>query len=140
MLEYKRIKIASKKKETIELISFLNDIIEFDSKFKLYNFGIVRFYGTTKDYSNESLSENINIFSNCDSFFKSIINIDQIFEIEVLIDKTVQNIRRYSNEEDSYKNNQICLEFFDGGFWEITCKNDSLIRIIAKKYSESEFI
>ncbi|MGG5208689.1 hypothetical protein ACQWU4_07045 [Chryseobacterium sp. MIQD13] len=139
MLEYKRIKIASKKNETIELVSFLNDIIEFDSKFKLYNFGIVRFYGTTKDYSNENLSENINIFSDWNSFLNLIVNIDQVFEIEVLIDKTIQNIRRYSNEEDSYRNNQICLEFFDDGFWEITCKNDDLIRLMAEKYSESEF-
>jgi len=140
MSEYKRIKIESTQNETAELISFLNDIVELDSEYRLYNFGIVRFYGSTKDYSNEKLSEAVTIFADWNLFLESIINIEQIYDIEVLIDKSSQNIQRYVDEKDSYKNNQICLEFFDDGFWEITSKDYSLIKFIGKKYPESEVL
>lgn len=140
MSEYKRIKIESTQNETAELISFLNDIVESDSKYRLYNFGIVRFYGATKDYSNEKLSEAITIFTDWNLFLESIINMEQIYDIEILIDKLSQNIQRYVDEKDSYKNNQICLEFFDDGFWEITSKDYSLIKFISEKYPESEVV
>lgn len=138
MSEYKRIKIESTQNEIAELISFLNDIVELDSEYKLYNFGIVRFYGSTKDYSNEKLSEAVTIFTDWNLFLESIINMEQIYDIEVLIDKSSQNIQRYVDEKDSYKNNQICLEFFDDGFWEITSKDYSLIKFIGEKYPKSE--
>ena len=140
MSEYKRIKIESTQNEIEELISFLNDIVELDSEYKLYNFGIVRFYGSTKDYSNEKLSEAVTIFADWNLFLKSIINMEQIYDIEVLIDKSSQNIQRYVDEKDSYKNNQICLEFFDDGFWEITSKDYSLIKFIGEKYPKSEAV
>ncbi|MBT2622433.1 hypothetical protein [Chryseobacterium sp. ISL-6] len=140
MLEYKKIKIASNQSESNELISFLYDIIESNSKFEFYNFGIVRFYGITKDDSNEKLSKEINIFPNSDLFLQSINNIEQIFEIEILINDNIQSIKRYSNEEDSYKNNQICLEFFDDGFWEMTSKDYSLIDSVSKKYMGLEIL
>ncbi|MGE8431449.1 hypothetical protein [Chryseobacterium joostei] len=103
MLEYKRIKITSQN-EIIELTSFLNDIIKVDEKFKSYNFGIVRFYGITKDSSNDEVANNIKLFSDFSLLLKFINNMEQIFEIEILIDKTLENIKRYSDEVDSYSN------------------------------------
>ncbi|MDP9961401.1 hypothetical protein [Chryseobacterium lathyri] len=140
MSEYKKIKIKSNQSEVTELMSFLNDIVEFDSKYRSYNFGIVRFYGSTIDYSNDKLSEALTIFPDLNLFLEAIINIEQIYEIEILIDKSSQNIQRYVDEKDSYKNNQICLEFFDDGFWEITSKDYSLIKFISEKYPESEVV
>ncbi|WES98779.1 hypothetical protein P2W68_04015 [Chryseobacterium arthrosphaerae] len=140
MSEYKKIKIKSNQSEVTELMSFLNDIVEFDSKYRSYNFGIVRFYGSTIDYSNDKLSEALTIFPDLNLFLEAIINIEQIYEIEILIDKSSQNIQRYVDEKDSYKNNQICLEFFDDGFWEITSKDYSLIKFISEKYPESEAV
>ncbi|WP_276878617.1 hypothetical protein [Chryseobacterium joostei] len=139
MLEYKRIKITSQN-EIIELTSFLNDIIKVDEKFKSYNFGIVRFYGITKDSSNDEVANNIKLFSDFSLLLKFINNMEQIFEIEILIDKTLENIKRYSDEVDSYSNNEICIEYFDGGFWEITSKDHSLITFINEKYFQSEII
>lgn len=140
MSEYKKIKIKSNQSEVTELMSFLNDIVEFDSKYRSYNFGIVRFYGSTIDYSYDKLSEAVNIFTDLNLFLQAIINIEQIYEIEILIDNSVQNIKMYSDEIDAYKNNQISLEFFDDGFWEMTSKDYSLIEFIDRKYIKSESI
>ncbi|MEA1851359.1 hypothetical protein U9K52_20775 [Chryseobacterium sp. MHB01] len=140
MSEYKKIKIKSNQSEVTELMSFLNDIVEFDSKYRSYNFGIVRFYGSTIDYSNDKLSEAVTIFTDLNLFLEAIINIEQIYEIEILIDNSIQNIKMYSDEIDAYKNNQICLEFFDDGFWEMTSKDYSLIKFIDRKYIKSESI
>jgi hypothetical protein len=129
-----KIKIASIHNECKELESFLNDIVEYDLNFKLYYFGIVSFDGITKNDSYEQLSKNRNVFAGADQLLEVINNVEQIFEIEILIDDNGENIQRYSNEDDSYKNNQICLEFFDGGFWEITSKDHSLIKFISNKY------
>ncbi len=49
-------------------MSFLNDIVEFDSKYRSYNLGIVRFYGSTIDYSNDKLSEAVTIFTDLNFF------------------------------------------------------------------------
>ncbi|CAA7389498.1 hypothetical protein [Chryseobacterium fistulae] len=134
MKEYTTITVENSKQQVIELINFLNDIKKFNSEIISYNLGVVRFYGITKDDSNREISKNPTIFSDWNLFLELITNIEQIYEIELLIDNDKKNIQRYSNEIDAYKNNYICLEYFDGGFWEITSKDNLLIGYLAEKY------
>ena len=142
-MPYKLLKINSKGDETLELINILETIVIINPKVKKYPFAIVSLDGSSNeifkgffiDFLKKVNDDGVIItFEDIKEKFKEIF---QVYDLLLLIDNNVKLFKKYSNQEENimYENVYITIAYFDGGFWEISSVDESLIDLLEKQSS-----
>lgn len=131
-------------KESIEIINIIDIIIDYNPVIKDYFFTIPyfdaipndNFEGSFMDFSDEIDNNSELLFFNSAQLKKHLLGISQIFDLLILIDRSKKWLRKYSIDEEKvmYENVYITIAYFDGGFWEISSKDEDLLNFIKTKY------
>ncbi len=144
----KLLKIISISDESIEILNFIEIILNHNPEILKYYFSITlfdgipnsNFKGSFMDFYNR-INEHQFLFDYRDikDFF---LGTSQIFDLLLLIDKQNYFLKKYSIEEEKimYENIYLTIAYFDGGFWEISCKDDLLINKLKNKFMHSEIV
>lgn len=65
---------------------------------------------------------------------------DDITDIELIAFKEKNSLRRFENDQEMYEQCDISIVMFDSSYWEVFSKDEDLIKRLAKKFREIEFI
>jgi len=63
---------------------------------------------------------------------------NDLIDIVIIGDIEFQNLYKYKNDNEMYKNCFLTITLFDSSYWEITCKNEAIIKLLHKEYLNSE--
>lgn len=136
--------------ESKELIKILGNIKECDTEILEYKYVIPYFDGMPNnnfDGSFINLYKSINndkqgLTTNFIQLTKYLEGIFQIYDILLLIDPYIFDFEKEDLKSDvfMYKNFFITITYFDGGFWEISCKDQRLLENIKNLYVDAEWI
>ncbi|AQX07989.1 hypothetical protein [Elizabethkingia ursingii] len=144
----KLLKIISISDESIEISNFIEIILNHNPEILKYYFSITLFDGIPNSNFKGSFIDFYNRI-NEDQFlfdYREIkdffLGTSQIFDLLLLIDKENYFLKKYSIEEEKimYENIYLTIAYFDGGFWEISCKDDLLINKLKNKFMHSEIV
>ncbi|AIL44622.1 hypothetical protein [Elizabethkingia anophelis] len=144
----KLLKIESVNDENIEILDFIEIISNHNPEIIKYYFSITifdgmpnnKFKGSFMDLYNQINDDQFLFdYSGVKDFF---LGTSQIFDLLLLIDKENSFFKKYSIEEEKtmYENIYLTIAYFDGFFWEISCKDDLLINKLKNKFIQSEII
>ena len=144
----KLLKIESVNDENIEILDFIEIISNHNPEIIKYYFSITLFDGMPNNKFKGSFMDLYNQINDDQFLFDYAVIKDfflgtsQIFDLLLLIDKKNSFFKKYSIEEEKtmYESIYLTIAYFDGGFWEISCKDDLLINKLKNKFIQSEII
>lgn len=136
----KILKIQSNTTEEIsELLKILDIIINYDHSIEKYKYLISYFDGVPNNDFDGSFNIFFDAINNKDGLIfnynqlkKKLKGLFQIYDFVLLIDKDIINFeKKYIKDDDFMHNNFfISINYFDGGFWEISCLDHNLLNVI----------
>lgn len=147
----KILRIPSRNMEEVpELLNILNNIIEFNTSIKEYNYSISFFDGSPNenfkglfvDFLNSVNKNEKGLILNFNKLQEKLSELFQIYDLLLLIDNDIDKFEKSKIKEDSimYNNTFFTITYFDGGFWEVSSQDKNLLDFIKTKQSNCEFI
>lgn len=137
----KLLKIQSNSaEESIELTKILETIVNYSPNIKEYKYLISYFDGIPNnnfDGSFNNFFDAINndirgLIFNYDELIKKLKELFQIYDLVLLISQDIIEFEKKDliNDNFMYEKFFITVNYFDGGFWEISCQNEYLLDLL----------
>lgn len=91
---------------------FLGSILEYEKKIEL-----------AKDGTSYEIEDLMNLSD----------QLDQIYNLTLIGDPELTNLRRYKEEDLMYESCFITIELIDSSYWEIYCNSESISNLVLEK-------
>jgi hypothetical protein len=139
-----RILDKNKRKVSVEL----EDLFEEIRNGNLLEWTILYFYGIVKLNNGKSVPEfedEINksskgLLINWKDLNELAANFLDVYDILIIGCKDSSKLIRYENDQIMYETCDIVIEMFDSSFWEVFSNDESLIKRLAEKFNEIQYL